>query len=1043
MRNQPLAHWRGRYTRLFGVLVMACAGAPALAQSPVPLVTGPANASAPYSRPSAPATDRERITATLSQLPIRFEPLDTKGTFLARGIGPAVRLTGTSIDFPIGSGSPRGGSIRVQFVGARQSSRVTGIDALPGRVNYLLGDDPARWRTNVSTYARAHTKELYRGIDIDYYGAGDLLEYDLIVRPGFRADVIRLAISGTSSVAISEAGDLVYGADERVLLRKPIAYQTINGSRREATVDYRRRSDGTLGFAIGSYDRRHSLVIDPIVAYSFTFGGSSYDAGADIAVDDIGAVYVGGTTYSADFPTVNPAGPRQDAGDVVCWGGQESYTSCSDGFLAKLRPDGAALEYATYFGDGGFDTVQRVAVDASHALYFAGNSSTPIPGSPSVTSSFIGKLAPDGSRFLYKLSTPRSMYVSFSINDLAIGPDGSAYVATSDGVAALSPTGDNYHSILTLPTGPSGSHPTWLYAIAVGAGSVFVAGYTSSAGFPTTPGAAQTQFGGTRDGVIMRLTSDGGVVYSTFLGGSGDDLITDLSVDSDGAVYTAGTTSSSDFPMGRSETPWDPSSPQRVVLAKLTPDGTSISYATLLPYPSDYTRSFPPARVAVDGDGDAYTAACVYRPDSVTGSSVLNCQSWKLGVTGAQLRSSSDVLSTVFAVDAAGVQWFGETTGEYPQLQVTIIKLVPGVALASVTSSTPSPARFATPITWTAHVVADDDVEYSFWRYSTASGWIEGQPFGPAPTYMWTPASWDVGDHMLCVFARLVGSATGPTSCVEFTVMGVAAGEPPVLTPAADFNADRRPDLIWVNNATGELAAWQMGGGAHGEQLLGGGYLNAPALPSGWRVAGAGDVDGDGHSDLFLQSDSGMLGVWVFDGLTLRYGITLTPGQVDPLWQIRAVGDLNHDGHPDLVWQYAPTGQVAFWLMNGTSAIGYVVPDVMAPGGDWEIVGTGDSNRDGERDLFWQQRSTGTLAVWRMHGTDVNAGLMLSASPDARWHVVSVSDLDGDAFSDVVFQHADTGDLAAWYLSDATVRFGAMLNPASAGALSWKIVGPR
>ena len=94
------------------------------------------------------------------------------------------------------------------------------------------------------------------------------------------------------------------------------------------------------------------------------------------------------------------------------------------------------------------------------------------------------------------------------------------------------------------------------------------------------------------------------------------------------------------------------------------------------------------------------------------------------------------------------------------------------------------------------------------------------------------------------------------------------------------------------------------------------------------------DVDGDGQTDLVLQSDAGMLGAWMFDGATLRYGLTLTPGQAgDPNWQIRAVGDLNHDGHPDLIWQYAPTGQVAFWLMNGTNAIGSMGPAVELHGG--------------------------------------------------------------------------------------------------------------
>ena len=152
----------------------------------------------PYPARHAPnSVDRNRAAAALNKLPIRFEPTDEKGTFLARGIGPAVRLTGTSIDFPIGTGSHPADSIRVEFAGARKSSCVIGVDLQPGRINYLYGDDPAKWRTNVQTYARAKTESVYRGIDVEYYGAGEQLEYDFIVKAGAHPDAIRLSISST------------------------------------------------------------------------------------------------------------------------------------------------------------------------------------------------------------------------------------------------------------------------------------------------------------------------------------------------------------------------------------------------------------------------------------------------------------------------------------------------------------------------------------------------------------------------------------------------------------------------------------------------------------------------------------------------------------------------------------------------------------------------------------------------------------------------------------------------------------------------------
>jgi hypothetical protein len=210
-------------------------------------------------------------------------------------------------------------------------------------------------------------------------------------------------------------------------------------------------------------------------------------------------------------------------------------------------------------------------------------------------------------------------------------------------------------------------------------------------------------------------------------------------------------------------------------------------------------------------------------------------------------------------------------------------------------------------------------------------------------------------------------------------------------------------------------------------------------------VAGAGDIDGDGHTDLFLQSESGFVGAWFFDGNVLRYGLNLTPRQIQhPEWRIRAVGDLNHDGHPDLVWQNPITGQLAFWLMDGANAIAFISSSVAPPNADWEVVGVGDSNRDGNLDLFWQQQSTGKLAVWHMNQHVLDSGAYLSASPsDPKWRVVAVADLDGDGYSDLVLQNDDTREVGAWYLQDTTVRFGVMLNPKAVGDPDWKIAGPR
>jgi hypothetical protein len=533
----------------------------------------------------------------------------------------------------------------VEFVGARRSSRVAAGDLLPGRVNYLYGDDPKQWRTNVPTYARAHTTEIYRGIDVDYYGV-DLLEYDFIVRPGARLDAIRLRVSG-ESVAISDDGNLVYGNDRRVLLRRPVAYQKIGGARIDVPIDDRQRADRTFGFSVGRYDRRQLLIIDPVVAYTFTFSGSAPVAIYDMAVDDQGAVYVGGQTFSATFPTVRAAGNYVDAGagnrDVSA-----EIKGCSDGFLAKLTPDGSALEYATYFGSPGLDFVGKIEVDGSHALYFN-------------TGSVIGKLAPDGSRFLYTFTMP------LGANDFTVGPDCTVY-------------------------------------------TLFIGGTSATNTFPITAGAARTTRTGMFDGVIMHVSFDGAILYSTYVGVGTDVTVTDLAVDSAGNVVAAGDTGLNNF--------CTPQTAHQAFITRLSADGSSLSPANFFPYPFTFCRPFG-VGIALDGAANAHTSVCG-RTDT---SSRPLCDFWKVDPSGFVLEKAQGVPSAAFVIDRTGnARWFARPLSYSDGADAQVVKLVPAIAVKSLTASTSLPSRFALPITSTLDVEAEQDVEYSFWRYD-ATGW--------------------------------------------------------------------------------------------------------------------------------------------------------------------------------------------------------------------------------------------------------------------------------------------------------------------------------
>ena len=154
-------------------------------------------------------------------------------------------------------------------------------------------------------------------------------------------------------------------------------------------------------------------------------------------------------------------------------------------------------------------------------------------------------------------------------------------------------------------------------------------------------------------------------------------------------------------------------------------------------------------------------------------------------------------------------------------------------------------------------------------------------------------------------------------------------------------------------------------------------------------------------------------------------------------------GDLNGDDRPDLVWQNRADGRLAAWLMNGTDEIEYtpLIP-YQVKDKDWHIVGSGDGNRDGQIDLYWQHQITGELAIWFMQGASQLSGTLLSPSlvPDAQWKVRTVTDLDLDGYPDLIWQHEGSGLVAVWFMTESHLRSGELLSPGQLSDLNWKIV---
>jgi photosystem II stability/assembly factor-like uncharacterized protein len=266
------------------------------------------------------------------------------------------------------------------LVGANPSPAPVAQEKLPGRVNYLLGNDPARWQQGVATFAKVRYEKVYPGVDLVYYGNEQELEYDFLIAAGIDASAIALRFDGADRIEINGQGELIlHAGDNQLRQRKPAAYQTIGGVRRGVPVHYQLKDQQTVAFTLGRHDPTHALVIDPILSYSTYVGGSKGDIGWAIAVDANGSAYIAGDTLSV-FKKLPVSGEQTNSGGGTKYGG--------DAFVGRLDFNGTNLNlgYLTYLGGKGLDGAIGIAVDGAGAAYVTGYTTStnfpvfPVPG---------------------------------------------------------------------------------------------------------------------------------------------------------------------------------------------------------------------------------------------------------------------------------------------------------------------------------------------------------------------------------------------------------------------------------------------------------------------------------------------------------------------------------------------------------------------------------------------------------------------------------------------------------------------------------------
>jgi hypothetical protein len=487
-------------------------------------------------KPARNETRPLRSADSIPVLPLEFEENRGQGPsryrFFARGpayslgLSPdemALSLRGSdSKDLsktgpaPLGTGvleAAKRSELRLQLSGANRNASVSGLELRAGVSNYFIGSDPSKWRRGVPHYGRVKMTEVYPGIDLLFYGNPKQLEYDFRVSPGADPGAIQWTALGEERAALDpDGGLLLTTASGNVRLKRPVTYQEINGERTAVPSRFRLEAGNRIRFEIGAYDHSRELIIDPVLLYGVTVGGSNGNQGVGVEVDKDGNAYVTGNSCSTDFPTT--AGKYQNLQS------NPIARSCEDAFVMKLNPTASTLIYSDFVGGNGVSTGGRLSVDSEGDVFVAGaTSSTDFP--------LISNIGP---------AAPKPCAVVASGYNCPVGF-----------VFKLNPDGSNM--IFSTLLGGSGASVAFQATLNPASGDLQVLAVTNASNFKPAPTTLETKFGASSckgsipciNTVVLGLDPlTGAMRYGTFFGGAWYICAAGMSFDPSGNIYIAG-----------------------------------------------------------------------------------------------------------------------------------------------------------------------------------------------------------------------------------------------------------------------------------------------------------------------------------------------------------------------------------------------------------------------------------------------------------------------------------------------------------------------
>jgi gliding motility-associated-like protein len=427
---------------------------------------------------------------------------------------------------------------KVNFENSNSDAVIYGEGEFDDYYNYFLGKDPSKWASKARGYATVNYKNLYDGIDLKVYSQGNNLKYDFIVLPNVDPSLIHMMYEGIDKMSLREENLVLETSLGNITEQKPFAYQLINGKQIPVPCSYA-LAGNKLSFIFPSgYNRSYQLIIDPVLIFS-TYSGSLVDNfGYTATPDSEGFLYSGSTAFGVGYPVTPGAYQVNFGGGYVPY-----YLSGTDIGITKYDTSGTKRIYSTYLGGSQDEVPHSMIVNSKDELFILGTSGsfdfpvfatsyngtfsggTPI-GLPGIAAAFgsgsdiiVAKLSIDGKSLL------SSTYLGGTANDGLLARNISSNLRYN--------YADEVRGEIEIDKSDN----------------VYIASCTRSPDFPMVGGAFQQTYGGGNfDAVIIKMDSDlQSIIWSSFLGGSGDDAAYSIELDSLDNPYVVGGTTSLDF----------------------------------------------------------------------------------------------------------------------------------------------------------------------------------------------------------------------------------------------------------------------------------------------------------------------------------------------------------------------------------------------------------------------------------------------------------------------------------------------------------------